>query len=174
MPFKSLLYVLFVPTYINAFFKAFVTKNLKIFRKNFFRRQIIMVHMAYSAIYSGLNKKRTADPIGPTVFSLSERCVHRRVCAFPPIWSVGRYDRRLRGEQWRFFMIVYFFCLILLYLMRQKYAITELYRFEYSLEIICLRNNSVRLHNSDKNDNSIQGRCKKFLCTFFTFLHNIM
>ena len=41
MPFKSLLYVLIVPTYINAFFKAFVTKNLKIFRKNFFGGRLL-------------------------------------------------------------------------------------------------------------------------------------
>ena len=68
--------------------------------------------------------------------------------------------------------------LSILYIMGNKYAITERFRFEYSSEMNCLRKVSERLHNSDKGDSNIDGEkyrgCKNFHCTFSAFLHNIM
>ena len=83
MPFKSLLYVTDCPhTYINAFFKAFVTEN----RKKFLKRENNV-------------KKRTADTIAPTVFSLfPERCVHRRgVCESVLVEASGGIFRHFTG-----------------------------------------------------------------------------
>ena len=74
----------------------------------------------------------------------------------------------------KFFMSVFFLGMTILYIMGDGFAITEQSRFEYSLEINCLRNVFHRLHNSDNIYNNIYVCCKKFLCTFFRFLHNIM
>lgn len=79
--------------------------------------------------------------------------------------AVRFFRRKVRNNE--VFSCVFPF-LFILYRGMGLFAITELFRFEYSLEMKCLRNMSNRLHIVDN------GYCKNFLCTFFHFLHNIM
>ena len=127
---------------------------------------------------ASVNKKRAADAVAPTAdFSFRKVCSedggvrHRHIC-FAPGGMIGAETRNNEG------CFLSFPLLSILYIMGNKYAITERFRFEYSSEMNCLRKVSERLHNSDKGDSNIDGEkyrgCKNFHCTFSAFLHNIM
>ena len=80
----------------------------------------------------------------------------------------GGIGRRIMRNNEGLFYIFSFPLLSILYPVPLLFAITERFRFEYSLAMKALRIVSERLHNSD-ND-----YCNIFLCTFLAFLHNIM